>query len=45
MKGLLSTLVILKEKELSYVDDLQTLLEGMVRESQTLSALSNMKTR
>ena len=38
MKGLAVDLVILNEKELSYVDDLQTLLEGMVRENQALSA-------
>lgn len=38
MKGLAIDLVILNEKELSYVEDLQTLLEGMVRESQALSA-------
>ncbi|MEQ1636321.1 MAG: glucoamylase family protein [Methylococcales bacterium] len=39
MKGLAVDLVILNEKELSYAGDLQTLLEGMVRESQALSAL------
>jgi cyclic beta-1,2-glucan synthetase len=37
MKGLAVDLVILNEKELSYVDDLQALLEGMVRENQALS--------
>jgi len=37
MKGLAVDLVILNEKELSYVDDLQILLEGMVRENQALS--------
>ena len=38
MKGLAVDLVILNEKEVSYVGDLQTLLEGMVRENQALSA-------
>ena len=38
MKSLAVDLVILNEKELSYVDDLQTLLEGIVRENQALSA-------
>ncbi|MFZ2170008.1 MAG: glucoamylase family protein [Methylococcaceae bacterium] len=38
MKGLSVDLVILNEKELSYVKDLQSLLEGMVRENQALSA-------
>ena len=38
MKGLAVDLVILNEKESSYVEYLQTLLEGMVRESQALSA-------
>jgi len=38
MKGLAVDLVILNEKELSYVKDLQTLLEGMVRENLALSA-------
>ncbi|QXP83245.1 GH36-type glycosyl hydrolase domain-containing protein [Methylococcus sp. Mc7] len=38
MKGLAVDLVILNAKELSYVEDLQTLLEGMVRENQALSA-------
>ena len=38
MKGLAVDLVILNEKEVSYVEDLQTLLEGMVRENQALSA-------
>jgi len=37
MKGLAVDLVILNEKELSYVEDLQALLEGMVREKQALS--------
>jgi cyclic beta-1,2-glucan synthetase len=37
MKGLAVDLVILNDKELSYVEDLQTLLEGMVRENQALS--------
>ena len=37
MKGLVVDLVILNEKEVSYVDVLQTLLEGMVRENQALS--------
>ncbi|ESS73568.1 protein NdvB [Methyloglobulus morosus KoM1] len=38
MKGLAVDLVILNEKELSYAEDLQILLEGMVRENQALSA-------
>lgn len=38
MKGLAVDLVILNEKESSYVRDLQTLLEGMVRENQALAA-------
>ncbi len=38
MKGLAIDLVILNEKESSYIEDLQILLEGMVRENQTLSA-------
>ena len=38
MKGLAVDLVIFNERELSYVDDLQALLEGMVRENQALSA-------
>jgi cyclic beta-1,2-glucan synthetase len=38
MKGLSVDLVILNEKELSYVEDLQTQLENMVRESQAISA-------
>jgi cyclic beta-1,2-glucan synthetase len=38
MKGLAADLVILNEKVLSYAEELQTLLEGMVRESQALSA-------
>ncbi|QSA97767.1 GH36-type glycosyl hydrolase domain-containing protein [Methylococcus sp. EFPC2] len=38
IKGLAADLVILNDKEVSYVEDLQTLLEGMVRESQVLSA-------
>ena len=38
MKGLAVDLVILNEKELSYIDHLQTLLEGMVRENQALSS-------
>ena len=38
MKGLAVDLVIFNERELSYVDDLQSLLESMVRESQALSA-------
>ncbi|MDD2770567.1 MAG: glucoamylase family protein, partial [Methylococcus sp.] len=38
MKGLAVDLVIFNEKEASYVEDLQSLLEGMVRESQALSA-------
>ncbi|MDD5320293.1 MAG: glucoamylase family protein [Methylococcales bacterium] len=38
MKGLAVDLVILNEKELSYVENLQALLEGMVRESQALSS-------
>jgi len=37
MKGLAVDLVILNEKELSYAEDLQTLLEGKVRENQALS--------
>lgn len=37
MKGLAVDLVILNEKELSYVEDLQALLEGMVRENQAIS--------
>ncbi|TAL47261.1 MAG: phosphorylase, partial [Methylovulum sp.] len=37
MKGLAVDLVILNEKELSYVEDLQALLEGMVRENQAFS--------
>jgi len=38
MKGLAVDLVILNEKKLSYIQDLQTLLEGMVRENQALLA-------
>ncbi|MDD5035298.1 MAG: glucoamylase family protein, partial [Methylococcaceae bacterium] len=38
IKGLAVDLVILNEKELSYAEDLQALLEGMVRENQALSA-------
>ncbi|MGZ4959675.1 MAG: GH36-type glycosyl hydrolase domain-containing protein [Methylomonas sp.] len=38
IKGLAVDLVILNEKEVSYIDDLQTLLEGMVRENQARSA-------
>jgi len=38
IKGLAVDLVISNEKELSYAGDLQTLLEGMVRENQALSA-------
>jgi cyclic beta-1,2-glucan synthetase len=38
MKGLAVDLVILNEKEVTYIEDLQTLLEGMVRENQALSA-------
>ncbi|QFY43521.1 phosphorylase [Candidatus Methylospira mobilis] len=37
MKGLIADLVILNEKELSYIDDLQMLLENMVRENQALT--------
>ncbi|MEI7993910.1 MAG: glucoamylase family protein, partial [Methylococcaceae bacterium] len=37
MKGLAVDLVIMNEKELSYVMDLQVLLESMVRENQALS--------
>ena len=40
MKGLAVDLVILNEKELSYIDHLQTLLEGMVRDNQALSSHS-----
>jgi cyclic beta-1,2-glucan synthetase len=36
MKGLAADIVILNEKEYSYAGDLQTLLEGMVREKQAL---------
>jgi cyclic beta-1,2-glucan synthetase len=36
MKGLAADVVILNEKEYSYAGDLQTLLEGMVREKQAL---------
>ncbi|MGR9088172.1 MAG: glucoamylase family protein, partial [Gammaproteobacteria bacterium] len=36
MKGLAADVVILNEKEVSYAGDLQTLLEGMVREKQAL---------
>ncbi|WP_394752220.1 GH36-type glycosyl hydrolase domain-containing protein [Crenothrix sp.] len=38
MKGLAVDLVILNEKELSYAGDLQTLLEGMVRDKLALFA-------
>ncbi len=38
MKGLAVDLVILNEKGTSYAQDLQNLLEGMVRENQALSA-------
>jgi len=38
MKGLAVDLVILNEKELSYIEDLQTQLENTVRESQALSS-------
>ncbi|MDD4915000.1 MAG: glucoamylase family protein [Methylococcales bacterium] len=38
IKGLRVDLVILNEKEVSYIEDLQTLLEGMVRENQVRSA-------
>jgi cyclic beta-1,2-glucan synthetase len=37
MKGLAVDLVILNEKQLSYIEDLQNLLQTLVRESQTLS--------
>ncbi|MBK8817262.1 MAG: phosphorylase [Methylococcaceae bacterium] len=37
MKGLAVDLVILNEKELSYIDLLQSLLESMVRENQAIS--------
>jgi len=37
MKGLAVDLVILNEKELSYIEDLQAFLEGMVRENQAIS--------
>ncbi len=37
MKGLAVDLVILNSKEVSYIEDLQLLLENMVRESQALS--------
>jgi len=37
MKGLAVDLVVLNEKELSYIEDLQALLENMVRESLALS--------
>lgn len=36
MKGLAVDIVILNEKEYSYAGDLQTMLEGMVREKQAL---------
>jgi cyclic beta-1,2-glucan synthetase len=38
MKGFAVDLLILNEKELSYAGDLQTLLEGMVRENQAMFA-------
>ena len=38
MKGLAVDLVILNEKELSYIDHLQSLLESMVRENQAISS-------
>jgi cyclic beta-1,2-glucan synthetase len=38
MKGLAVDLVILNEKESSYVEDLQSQLKGMVRESRALSS-------
>ena len=38
MKGLAVDLVVLNEKETSYAGDFQTLLEGMVRENQAISA-------
>lgn len=38
MKGLAVDIVILNEKELSYAEDLQVLLESMVRENQILSS-------
>ncbi|WP_139556744.1 GH36-type glycosyl hydrolase domain-containing protein [Methylotetracoccus oryzae] len=37
MKGLAVDLLVLNERELSYAQELQTLLEGMIRESQALS--------
>jgi cyclic beta-1,2-glucan synthetase len=37
IKGLSVDLVILNEKEISYIEDLQTLLENMVRENQARS--------
>jgi cyclic beta-1,2-glucan synthetase len=39
IKGLSVDLVILNEKEISYIEDLQVLLEGMVRESQARSTV------
>ncbi|WP_370870067.1 GH36-type glycosyl hydrolase domain-containing protein [Methylobacter sp.] len=38
MKGLAVDLIILNDKELSYAEDLQILLEGMVRENKAFSA-------
>lgn len=38
IKGLAVDLLILNEKELSYVEDFQSLLEGLVRESQDRAA-------
>ena len=38
MKRLLVDLVILNEKEITYTNELQTLLEGMVRENQSFTA-------
>ncbi|OQW69772.1 MAG: phosphorylase [Proteobacteria bacterium ST_bin11] len=38
IKGLVVDLVILNEKEISYVEDLQTVLESLVRENQARSA-------
>jgi cyclic beta-1,2-glucan synthetase len=45
MKGFAVDLVILNEKELSYTQDLQTLLENIVRENQALSAILSMEIR
>jgi cyclic beta-1,2-glucan synthetase len=45
MKGLAVDLVILNEKESSYIGDLQGLLEGIVRENQALSSYQDQENK